>query len=675
MNSRPVLSIFFLICQIFFSTISWAQDYLAESDFFGETPTILTVSRMHKPLADTPASVSVIDRQMIRNSGAREIADIFRMVPGMVVGYLLGHTPTVTYHGLGQEFHRQLQVLIDGRSVFIPSFGGVPWSNLPLLIEDIERIEITRGPNAVTYGSNAFLTTINIITRHAAEDVGGKISGTHYLDKDSNIRDLYVRYGNQVEDLDWRISAGRESDDGFSEKRVNDGFTISNDSKTLEKLNIRADFLSSHNQFWSVQAGINQSVTGYGNGTGSGDATDIFRDADTSNYFQNIKWELVEPDVQSTIKLTHTRHNFDDNFVAQNIPGLPATATVDIIFDRLSERTDLEIYQNRVINDALSINYGASIRQDRVQSIFLFNDSNKYKVDTKNLFSSAEWKPLDSTTVDLGFLIEDSNIIDKETSYRISLIQKIQQHHLRVVTSTAKRHPVLWELTGEIAFSADFPAGSPPPFDQPITAEIQWLNNNTVTPESIRSNEIGLLSEFMDRQLTTDIKLFSYKISNQIAEEEFTFSPPLLTGDDSAATIVNGGETTVDGIELSFNFSPRNKQYRLYGGLSQKNAKSFEQDLADSFPDRTTFLGGHYDISSRHQLSATAYYVDNMSWIDRTVQLDSFTTLDARYQYLVDQKNEIKLEFIGYGVDGNYNDYRNSEEHKPTYVLRVSGRF
>ena len=234
---------------------------------------------------------------------------------------------------------------------------------------------------------------------------------------------------------------------------------------------------------------------------------------------------------------------------------------------------------------------------------------------------------------------------------------------------------MLWELTGEIAFSADFPAGSPPPFDQPITAEIQWLNNNTVTPESIRSNEIGLLSEFMDRQLTTDIKLFSYKISNQIAEEEFTFSPPLLTGDDSAATIVNGGETTVDGIELSFNFSPRNKQYRLYGGLSQKNTKSFEQDLADSFPDRTTFLGGHYDISSRHQLSATAYYVDNMSWIDRTVQLDSFTTLDARYQYLVDQKNEIKLEFIGYGVDGNYNDYRNSEEHKPTYVLRVSGRF
>ena len=108
-----------------------ANDYLAGNDFFGDSPIVLTVSRMHKPLADAPASVSVIDRQMIKNSGARQIADIFRMIPGFVVGYLDGHSPVVTYHGLGQRWHRQLQVLIDGRSVFIPSFGGVPWSNLP----------------------------------------------------------------------------------------------------------------------------------------------------------------------------------------------------------------------------------------------------------------------------------------------------------------------------------------------------------------------------------------------------------------------------------------------------------------------------------------------------------------------------------------------------------------
>lgn len=670
MNIRPVISISLLTCQLFICSTLSAQDYQAESDFFGESPVVLTVSRMHKPLSDSPASVSVIDREMIRNSGAREIADIFRMVPGMVVGYLLGHTPVVTYHGLGQEFHRQLQVLIDGRSVFIPSFGGVPWSGLPLLIEDIERIEITRGPNAVTYGSNAFLATINIITRHAAEDLGGKVTATHHLDNHSNVKDIYVRYGNQIEDLDWRISAGRESDDGLSESDL----SVRNDSKTLEKFNIRTDFLTSHNQVWSIQAGLNQSVFEFGDG----DDTDIFRDGDITNYYQNIKWELVQPDVQTTVKLTNTRHDFDDTFVAQNTPVPGATA--DVTFDRRSERMDLEIYQNRVLNKQFSINYGASVRQDRVQSKFLFNDLIKYRVDTNNLFSSFEWKPLEDTTIDLGFLVEDTNFTDTETSYRISFIQNIKDHHLRLVTSTARRNPILWELTGLIAFDAILPPGLPAPFDQlpvgqPITAEIEWINDNPVEPESIMSSEIGLFSEFLQRQLTTDIKLFSYKISDQITAMDRTFSPPLFTGDNTANTVINGGSTTVDGIELSFNFSPKNKLYRVYGGLSQKKAKSFDQDLADSFPERTSFAGGHYDISRDHQVSATLYYVDDMSWIDRTVKLDSFSKLDVRYQYTLDREDEIKLELIGYGVGGNYSDYRKSEEHKPTYLVRLSGRF
>jgi len=116
------------------------SDATAAEDFFADSPLILTVSRMAKPLLESPASVSVIDRQMIAASGVRDIAELFRLVPGFLVAYHSGHAPVVTYHGLGQEFGRQIQVLIDGRSVFIPSFGGVPWSNLPLLLEDIEII-------------------------------------------------------------------------------------------------------------------------------------------------------------------------------------------------------------------------------------------------------------------------------------------------------------------------------------------------------------------------------------------------------------------------------------------------------------------------------------------------------------------------------------------------------
>ncbi len=168
-----------LLALLFLQLPAQAQsDATAAEDFFADSPLILTVSRMAKPLLESPASVSVIDRQMIAASGVRDIAELFRLVPGFLVGSPIGNTPVVTYHGLGREFSNQIQVLIDGRSVFIPSFGGVPWSKLPLLIEDIERIEVIRGPNAVTYGANAFLATINIITRHAAEDIGTQYSVT-----------------------------------------------------------------------------------------------------------------------------------------------------------------------------------------------------------------------------------------------------------------------------------------------------------------------------------------------------------------------------------------------------------------------------------------------------------------------------------------------------------------
>jgi hypothetical protein len=117
------------------------EETTSVADFFEEQPLILTVSRMSKPLLESPARVTVIDWQMIEASGVREPADLFRLVPGFVVGYHSGHAPVVTCHGLGQAFGRRMQVLIDGRSVFIPSFGGVPWSNLPLLIEDIQRVD------------------------------------------------------------------------------------------------------------------------------------------------------------------------------------------------------------------------------------------------------------------------------------------------------------------------------------------------------------------------------------------------------------------------------------------------------------------------------------------------------------------------------------------------------
>lgn len=633
------------------STLTNAYEYQAETDFFGDSPVVLTVSRINKPLADSPASVSVIDRQMIRNSGVTEIADIFRMVPGFLVGHLQNNRPVVTYHGFGLEYPRQLQVLIDGRSVFVPSFGGVPWSNLPLLMEDIERIEIIRGPSSVTYGSNAFLATINIITRHAAEDLGGSVSVVQDLDKDSLTQNVYFRYGNQIDDLDWRITAGREKDDGF----INH-----NDTELVEKFNFRGDFLTSYNQFWSIQAGINQGKFTHGF---AGKFNNPIREEETENHFLNLKWELIEDNTQTTIKLTYTNQDVDDEF---DVDTSGITGTVS--FSRESKRTDLEIYQNRSLSEHLSINYGLSTRRDEVTSFYLFHDNVPKDIDTHSFFSSLEFKPVQDIIIDFGLLIEDTNLTRKEESYRLSIIKKINQHSLRLVTSSAVRNPILWELTGNITFDATV-SGVTLPY------EVAWLNSSDLISESIISHEIGIFSNYLDNQLSTDVKIFQYEISDQITNITVFDNSISPLDDGQYQTIINGGETQVEGVEFSFNYSPRHRDFRAYGGFSLLSSESFEQNLAHSVPDKSFYAGGHYQINPFQQLSTTYYTVDDFSWADRRDTIESYTKLDLRYQHTLSSKNNITLELIGQNLAEEYSDYRMRSTHEQSILIRLSGQF
>ncbi|MEQ1662721.1 MAG: TonB-dependent receptor plug domain-containing protein, partial [Thiobacillus sp.] len=148
------------------------QAAVTEADFLDDLPVVLSASRLSQPVSDAPAAVSVIDQDMIRASGFRDIPDLLRLVPGFSVAYTRDNSWAVGYHGLADAFSRRFQVLVDGRSIYNPAFGSVNWSELPLVIDDIERIEVVRGPNAATYGANAFFAVINIITKHASQTPG-----------------------------------------------------------------------------------------------------------------------------------------------------------------------------------------------------------------------------------------------------------------------------------------------------------------------------------------------------------------------------------------------------------------------------------------------------------------------------------------------------------------------
>ena len=135
----------------------------SEQVYLQDFPIVLSASRLSQPLSEAPNAMTVIDRSMIKASGFRTIGDLFRLVPGMYVGNLNGYSPIVGYHGATEQHSRRMQVLVDGRSVYLPPFSSVDWEDIPLSIDDIERIEVVRGPAAASHGANSVQGVINII--------------------------------------------------------------------------------------------------------------------------------------------------------------------------------------------------------------------------------------------------------------------------------------------------------------------------------------------------------------------------------------------------------------------------------------------------------------------------------------------------------------------------------
>lgn len=625
-------------------------------DFFADSPLILTVSRMSKPILESPASVSVIDREMISASGVRNLADLFRLVPGFVVGFHSGNSPVVTYHGLGREFGNMIQVLIDGRSVFIPSFGGVPWSNLPLLIEDIERIEVIRGPNAVTYGANAFLATINIITRHAAEDSGTQYSVTASDNTNLDIEDTYLRIGHQHGGVDWRLSLGGINDEGFTDV---------NDSRRTAKVNFRMDLDSGSNQFWTLQLGTSDSMTGRGLAPESGTSTDIERKEEARNSYFNLQWEAVWDSHTSVARLTHTQQEVNDHFdpgpfTFNGINGV----TTFIDFDRVSNRTDLEFIQTDEVGDGVRLVYGGSLRQDKVKSVFLLNDNQYHNVDTRRIFGGVEWRIDENWLLDLGIMLEDSDLTSTEDSPRISLIRKFgHQHALRLVASAAKRNPILYEYDGETEFIANVPG-----FGTVVIPT--WLGNNDIKPEDIESFEIGLHSQ-LGSGIETDIKLFRYRIDNHIVSAETQVLVPPF-GLQDVDTSINDETTKVRGIEIGIAYAV-DERLGLNAGFSRISAKATEEELEASIPDYTAFASARYRINQKHEVSAAFYYQDKITWLDASSDIPIARRLDLRYAYRLN--NELNLEIIGQNLLEDVEDYEEENVHDQVIYLRLSGGF
>jgi len=150
----------------------------------------------------TPAAITVMTSADIRRSGARNLPDLLRLAPGVNVAQSNSSEWAIGIRGFQNELSKSVLVLIDGRSVYTPLFAGVYWDMQDVLIEDIDRIEVIRGPGGTIWGSNAVNGVINIITKSARDTHGSMISAGG-----GNVEQGFLnwRYGGGKGELNYRI--------------------------------------------------------------------------------------------------------------------------------------------------------------------------------------------------------------------------------------------------------------------------------------------------------------------------------------------------------------------------------------------------------------------------------------------------------------------------------------
>ena len=156
---------------------------------------ISSVSKKEEQVLDTPAAVYVVTREEIRSAGARNIPDALRLVPGMDVNLIDASTFDVGIRGFDERFSNKMLVMIDGRSLYSPIFGGIYWDSIALIMDDIDRIEVIRGPGGSLWGTNAVNGTVNIITRSSQATQGLLLRDLSSSDMPVSIT---VRYGGRV---------------------------------------------------------------------------------------------------------------------------------------------------------------------------------------------------------------------------------------------------------------------------------------------------------------------------------------------------------------------------------------------------------------------------------------------------------------------------------------------
>ena len=628
-----------------------------EADFFDELPVVLSASRLSQPVSDAPTAVSVIDQDMIRASGFRDIPELLRLVPGFSVAYSGDNTWTAGYHGLADAYSRRFQVLVDGRSIYSPHYGAVHWTDLPLSIDDVERIEVVRGPNAAIHGANAFVAVINIITKTAAQVPGAFVS---MQAGEQDMRGVTVRQGGGSGDLRYRLTASAQQRDRFERDVVGkldpEGPLSDDNGRYFEAsrtyfVNGRVDRQITRDSDLMLQFGLSRGDWKGGSRTAAPGSVLEPIDQDSRALYLQLAYHKVESERREwRLQAYHSQNRFD--------AGAAGDVGVNVVVDQYltQSRSNIELQVTEQWTPTLRAVWGGEVRQESVQSPQNYNSGRTLRGELARTFANLEWRAAERLLVQGGAMLEHHYFTGTDVSPRLAANFTLAPGHvLRLGVSQAYRSPTFFEQEGDQVLV----------LDDGMVGDVVTVPSPGLAPERILSREIGYVGYWRPARLEFDLRVFRDKIGNFIGQQKSDFfSGDAIRVDEFRYE--NIGQAWSQGGEFELRWRPRPRldvhaHFARVFTTADTRRENYTLDIPLSTPRNSWGLLANYQFGNGWQTSVGAWGTDAVRWLTEGDATRRYTRIDARLAKRWKwQGRDVEAALVGHNLGEDYEEFRDT---------------
>jgi iron complex outermembrane receptor protein len=579
---------------------------------------VTSVSRKAEPLADATSAVFVITRDDIERHGIRSIPDALRLAPGLNVAQIDANKWAIGSRGLSGRYANKLLVLMDGRLLYTPAFSGVFWDVQDTLIEEIERIEVIRGPGAVAWGTNAVNGVINIITRSSQDANGGAVlagldpAGGDFVAAryESRFSDemtyrSFVKYqsanGNQLPD-------GSDSDDDWSLLRASFRVDRELDNKTL-KLTVEG---------YTGEMGSTQ--VSYSPTPPYSAISDS--DADVSGAFVLGQWSVNHNENSHTSGQAYIDYTDRDSYLYSE---KRTTYSLDLQHHRSTGRHELVMggwlrFNRYDLGGSGVIQLLQEIDGDNVISAFIQDDISLVK---------------DRLSLTVGLKLENNELSpdDLEVMPTVRLLWKpVHDHALWAAITRAVRTPSIVDLSAQVQDIVPALPPGDPLNPSPVPARVGSIGNPLFESETNLALELGARGQ-LSSDLSYDVALFtmehddvrSFSPQNIVcipSGVSYIFDPSCVLTAESALAVyqfTNINESTISGAEATLDWmAARNLRFR--GSLSYVNEDAREQPLtlpvSGTYPEWQFSMRSEWSPTEHIDVGALVRYVDEVNFLN-----------------------------------------------------------